>query len=155
MGHKATTIDEQIDLLKSRGLSIKDDNKAKEYLLDIGYYRLGFYWFYFQNSQDHNFNQNIDIEDIIKLYYLDIDLKNILSKYLYRIEVHFRTQVIYYVSNKYKNSPTWFIDKKIIKEKTISAFKPIYDTLKQKNKTILNHHNKYINDKLFLILQLK
>lgn len=147
MGHKATTIDEQIDLLKSRGLSIKDDNKAKEYLLDIGYYRLGFYWFYFQNSQDHNFNQNIDIEDIIKLYYLDIDLKNILSKYLYRIEVHFRTQVIYYVSNKYKNSPTWFIDKKIIKEKTISAFKPIYDTLKQKNKTILNHHNKYINDK--------
>jgi len=147
MGHKATTIDEQIDLLKSRGLSIKDDNKAKEYLLDIGYYRLGFYWFYFQNSQDHNFNQNIDIEDIIKLYYLDIDLKNILSKYLYRIEVHFRTQVVYYVSNKYKNSPTWFIDKKIIKEKTISAFKPIYDTLKQKNKTILNHHNKYINDK--------
>src|SRR5690554_432422 len=147
MGHKATTIDKQIYLLKSRGLSIKDDNKAKEYLLDIGYYRLGFYWFYFQNSQDHNFNQNIGIEDIIKLYYLDIDLKNILSKYLYRIEVHFRTQVIYYVSNKYKNSPTWFIDKKIIKEKTISAFKPIYDTLKQKNKTILNHHNKYINDK--------
>lgn len=147
MGLKATTIDEQIDLLKNRGLSVKDDNKAKEYLLDIGYYRLGFYWFYFQNSQDHNFNQNIDIEDIIKLYYLDIDLKNILSKYLYRIEVHFRTQVVYYVSNRYKDSPTWFIDKKIIKEKTISAFKPIYDTLKQKNKTILNHHNKYINDK--------
>lgn len=147
MGLKATTIDEQIDLLKNRGLSVKDDNKAKEYLLDIGYYRLGFYWFYFQNSQDHNFNQNIDIEDIIKLYYLDIDLKNILSKYLYRIEVHFRTQVVYYVSNRYKDSPTWFIDKKIIKENTISAFKPIYDTLKQKNKTILNHHNKYINDK--------
>lgn len=147
MGHKATTIDEQIDLLKQRGLSIKDDDKAKEYLLDIGYYRLGFYWFYFQNSQDHNFNQNIDIEDIIKLYYLDIDLKNILSKYLYRIEVHFRTQVVYYVSNKYKDSPTWFIDKKIIKENTITSFKLIYDTLKQKNKTILNHHNKYINDK--------
>ncbi|WLD23837.1 Abi family protein [Flavobacterium dauae] len=147
MGLKATTIDEQIDLLKNRGLSVKDDDKAKEYLLDIGYYRLGFYWFYFQNSQDHNFNQNIDIEDIIKLYYLDIDLKNILSKYLYRIEVHFRTQVVYYVSNRYKDSPTWFIDKKIIKENTISAFKPIYDTLKQKNKTILNHHNKYINDK--------
>lgn len=147
MGHKATTIDEQIDLLKNRGLSVKDDDKAKEYLLDIGYYRLGFYWFYFQNSKDHSFNQNIDIEDIIKLYYLDIDLKNILSKYLYRIEVHFRTQVVYYVSNKYKDTPTWFIDKKIINENTILTFKSIYDTLKQKNKTILNHHNKYINDK--------
>ena len=147
MGHKATTIDEQIDLLKNRGLSIKDDDKAKEYLLDIGYYRLGFYWFYFQNSQDHNFNQNIDIEDIIKLYYLDIDLKNILSKYLYRIEVHFRTQVVYYVSKQIQRHSYLVYRQKIIKENTIFAFKPIYDSLKQKNKTILNHHNKYINDK--------
>ncbi|MBD1429827.1 hypothetical protein [Sphingobacterium litopenaei] len=45
MGNKATTIDEQITLLRSRGMSIPDDQieKIKEYLLDIGYYRLGFY----------------------------------------------------------------------------------------------------------------
>jgi abortive infection bacteriophage resistance protein len=43
----ATTLDEQIQLLKKRGLDIQDDEKAKECLLDIGYYRLGAYLFPF------------------------------------------------------------------------------------------------------------
>lgn len=41
---KATTIDEQIAKLLSRGMVIDDVEKAKENLLDIGYFRLGFYW---------------------------------------------------------------------------------------------------------------
>ena len=40
----ATTIDQQLDLLEQRGLRINDREKAKEILLDIGYYRLGFYF---------------------------------------------------------------------------------------------------------------
>lgn len=35
----ATTLDEQVDKLKNRGLVINDEEKAKEVLLDIGYYR--------------------------------------------------------------------------------------------------------------------
>lgn len=40
---QATTYDEQIRILRSRGVVISDVAKAKEYLADIGYYRLGFY----------------------------------------------------------------------------------------------------------------
>ena len=39
---QATTLDEQITLLRSRGIIITDEQKAKEVLMDIGYYRLGF-----------------------------------------------------------------------------------------------------------------
>lgn len=46
----ATTIDQQLDLLEQRGLRINDREKAKEILLDIGYYRLGFYLFPFEKS---------------------------------------------------------------------------------------------------------
>jgi abortive infection bacteriophage resistance protein len=45
MGVKAITLDEQIQLLRSRGMVINNEEKAKEVLSDIGYYRLGFYWF--------------------------------------------------------------------------------------------------------------
>ena len=45
MGVKATTFEEQIQLLRSRGMVINNEEKAKEVLSDIGYYRLGFYWF--------------------------------------------------------------------------------------------------------------
>jgi len=118
MANKATDIEEQIELLKSRGMSFEDleIEKAKELLLDIGYYRLGFYWHYFEIDDNHNFDKDSSLSNAIKLYYLDVDLRNILSKYLYRIEVNFRTKVVYYVSNKFKNSPTWFIDSKIVED---------------------------------------
>ena len=44
---KATTIEEQIKRLRDRNVTIVDEEKAKENLLDIGYYRLGFYFFPF------------------------------------------------------------------------------------------------------------
>ena len=61
MAEVATTIDEQIKLLKDRGMNIEDEVKARENLMDIGYFRLGFYWFPFEktyprkNKRDHNF----------------------------------------------------------------------------------------------------
>ncbi|MCX6308397.1 MAG: Abi family protein, partial [Bacteroidia bacterium] len=48
MVKKATTIDEHIEKLKSRGMTLDfGEQKTQEILLDIGYYRLGFYCFPF------------------------------------------------------------------------------------------------------------
>lgn len=45
MGRKAVTLDEQVSLLRSRNMTISDELKAKEILFDVGYFRMGFYWF--------------------------------------------------------------------------------------------------------------
>ena len=42
MGQKAISIDKQIQLLRSRGMVINNEDKAKEVLFDVGYFRLGF-----------------------------------------------------------------------------------------------------------------
>lgn len=42
MGQKAISIDAQIQLLRSRGMIINNEEKAKEVLFDVGYFRLGF-----------------------------------------------------------------------------------------------------------------
>ena len=47
---RATTIDEQIERLQKRGMSINDKERAVDILLDKGYYRLGFYWFPMEKS---------------------------------------------------------------------------------------------------------
>ena len=39
---KAYTIEQQIARLKSNGMTFDNEEKAKEILLDVGYYRLGF-----------------------------------------------------------------------------------------------------------------
>lgn len=148
MGNKATTIEEQIALLKERGMVIDLNNqKVKEILLDIGYYRLGFYWFPFCDKE-HNLNPNTKFSDIVSLYYLDVNLRNILTQYINRIEINFRTKIVYYVSNKYKSSPTWFIDPEVVSSKFIKDIDKHYsEDFKESNKTIKLHHKKYLNDK--------
>ena len=76
MDKKATTLDEQIQLMRSRGIQIDDEGKAKEYLMDIGYYRLGFYMFPYEKSypnlsgRTHEVVEGTRIEDAVRLYYL-------------------------------------------------------------------------------------
>ena len=46
---KATTIEEQIKILTERGVQVDcDKDKVSEILFDIGYFRLGFYCFPFE-----------------------------------------------------------------------------------------------------------
>lgn len=147
MGQIATTIEEQIEKLRNRGMIIPDDKKAKEHLLDIGYYRLGFYWHHFEIDKAHNFNPDTNLDDVIELYYLDIDLKNILLKYIYRIEVHFRTQLIYHTSNFYSKIPDWYTNRKIVHKNVTFQICKSYEALKLKNDIIKKHHIKYPNDR--------
>lgn len=108
MGKTAIDVSEQIELLRLRGMIINDEAKAKEVLLDIGYYRLGFYWFPFEKSypnrkdRTHQFAKGANFDNIVKLYYFDFSLRNILTKYLNRIEINLRTFLTYYVSNMHR-----------------------------------------------------
>lgn len=148
MGEKATTVDDQIEKLVSRGMVMDlGIEKAKEVLLDIGYYRLGFYWNPFEIDQEHNLKEDTKFSDVIKLYYLDSDLKHILSKALNRIEINFKTKLIYFVSNHYDEDPIWFANKKIVKSHFVKGFPYIYnEKFIQNNKPIKKHHIKHTND---------
>ena len=144
---KATTVDEQVEKLKSRGMIIDNDNKARENLLDIGYYRLGFYWFPFEETyprktrRAHCLKEGTNFDYAIKLYYFDFDLRNLFLRYISRIEVNFRTTVIYHVSNSYKENPYWYVDESIINKAVISSLE--YEkALKDVNKEPLIIHDK-------------
>ncbi|MDV6169586.1 Abi family protein [Flavobacterium sp. DG1-102-2] len=148
MGKTATSSKIQIQTLRDRGMELDlPEEKIKEILLDIGYYRLGFYWNPFEKNKSHEFNGGTKFSDVVKLYYLDVDLRNILSRYINRIEINFRTKVVYYVSNKYKTSSTWFIDPIVMNSRFISTINDYYnDKFKNNNRTIQLHHKKYPKD---------
>jgi abortive infection bacteriophage resistance protein len=139
MANKATTINEQVEKLKSRGLVFDSGvEKVKEVLLDIGFYRLGFYWSPFEIDKDHNFKPGTKFSDVLALYYLDVDLKNILVRILNRIEINFKTQLIYFVSNQYDKDSIWFTNNKIVKNSFVEGFYNFY------NKNIKTINNKPI-----------
>lgn len=153
MGNIAKTVDEQIEILQSRGMIINDLKKAKEVLLDIGYYRLGFYWYPFEiptigTKREHYFEKGTSFDDAVKLYYFDYALRNLLIKYITRIEIHFRTRLIYEVSNTYKTIPTWFVSPNVVQRNYIASFdNEVYTTKFKRNKIIANHHRLHINDR--------
>lgn len=153
MGRKAITIDEQIELLRSRGMTITDIEKAKEVLFDVGYFRLGFYWFPFElsypdkDNRTHEFKKSTNFDDAVKLYYFDFKLRSILLKALSRIEIAFRTKVIYLVSNANMSKPTWFADPSVVSSKQAREFKSkVYDDLVTHYPVIATHHKHHIND---------
>lgn len=154
MGRKAITLDEQIQLLESRRMKINDVGKAKEVLLDVGYYRLGFYWFPFERGSDrnrercHEFLPGTTFDDAVKLYYFDNSLRSILQKYITRIEVNFRTSLVYFISNKYDEQPIWFVSPRVVERDYITSFdREVYTDKFKRNKFIASHHRKHINDR--------
>lgn len=150
---QATSIDEQIERLKNRGMIIKDEAFAKEMLAYIGYYRLGFYWFPFEQNypqkvnRNHLFNEGTDFATSIVMYEFDKDFRTILNAYLQDIEVDLRTKVIYIISNLHKNNPTWFADRRIVKRSFIDYFTEKYNREIINNEVIRNHARYHINDR--------
>ena len=148
---RATTIEQQIQLLKDRGMIIADENKAKEILMDKGYYRLGFYWFPFEityphkDGRNHHFRSGTNFKDAVSLYYFDRNLRSILADYLYRIEINFRTNIIYTVSNYYNTDPFWFSKSDIVKQPFIDSLPASYSNIKINN-AIRYHHKRHKTD---------
>uniref|UniRef100_UPI00404ABB74 Abi family protein n=1 Tax=Flavobacterium sp. TaxID=239 RepID=UPI00404ABB74 len=150
MGDKVNSINNQIVKFKERELDLScyEEPKLKEILLDIGYYRLGFYCHYYFDKQNKKYSKDVKISDIINLYYLDVDLKYLLLKYINRIEINFRTKLIYYVSMRYKDNSRWYVDSAILDEESITNFKEkVYtDKFKSDNLSLKKHHIKYPDD---------
>ena len=62
------TLDEQIDILKKRGLSIKDEERAKKFLLSQNYYNIiNGYAKFFPRTGD-NYTNGTDFDEITSLY---------------------------------------------------------------------------------------
>ena len=92
------SIPDQISKLKQRGLSFADEKKAAHYLSNISFYRLRAYTYPFQDNADlnHPFIKKVSFEEIIGLYVFVRQLRLLLFNAIEKIEIAFRTQIIYH-----------------------------------------------------------
>lgn len=103
------TIEEQIELLKSKGLQIKSEKLVRKYLSDIGYYKLingyKFPFIILKKDDDgnikHEFKSNTDIEDLYQLYKFDQDLKSLIQKNISHIEVKVKARMSDFISQNF------------------------------------------------------
>ena len=100
------SIDEQVQLLRSRGLKINDLERAKEFLYRNNYYRISGYSL---TLRKHDvFSKTATFDNIIDIYEFDHELRHILLKYIEIIEVTVKSIYAYEFSKRY--GPTEYLN---------------------------------------------
>lgn len=93
------TIDEQLNILISRGLHVDDEEKAKKFLLYNNYYRVSGYSL---TLRKHDvFSKSATFQNIIDIYNFDHELRHILLKYIEIIEVILKSVYAYKFTEKH------------------------------------------------------
>lgn len=137
----ALKFDEQITLLKSRGLVIEDEQRAIRHLSNVSYYRMSAYMLPFKKMDDDGnvldqFKEGTTWDNVYDLYKFDRKLRLLIFDAIERIEIALRTQVIHQLSHKYGSH--WQTKKNI--------FKPTYtDPRTGKQVNVYNVIKKHIN----------
>ena len=125
----ALSFEQQIELLKNRGLGISDEERAKRHLSNVSYYRLSAYMLPYKIMQPNGIVTDYFIkgtiwDDIWNLYKFDRKLRLLVFDAIERIEISLRTQIIYQLSHKY--GPHWQNDNNIFKTTANSKTGKIY-----------------------------
>ena len=87
------SIDEQIDLLVSRGMVVPDRARVTRYLSHISYFRLRGYWIPFEEEgkgSDHAFREGTSFDSVLDLYVFDRKFRLLVLEAIERVEVSFR-----------------------------------------------------------------
>ena len=94
------TLDEQLDILKSRGLIVFDEEKAKDILLKENYFFISGYRHFFETSKD-KFIKGTTFEELYGIFIFDRKLRNIFFKNLLVIENNVKSIMSYELSQVY------------------------------------------------------
>ena len=96
------TIDQQIEILKNKGLIIGDENKAYDILLKENYFFINGYIHLFMNSpSDKTFVSGATFDELYALFQFDRYSRNIFFKNLLIIENRLKSVISYQLSKKY------------------------------------------------------
>ncbi len=96
------TLEEQIQILKSKGLTIDDEEYAKQILLRENYFFLmGYRHVFLRSPVDKRYIEGVTFNELYSLFVFDRSFRNIIFKNLLIIENNMKSIVSYQLSKKY------------------------------------------------------
>ena len=96
------TLDEQVEILKAKGLEIDDLDFAKDILLRENYFFIsGYRHLFMTNSKDNKFIQGTKFEELYAMFTFDRNMRNILFKHILIVENNIKSLISYELSKKY------------------------------------------------------
>ena len=140
------TYDEQLDILKRRGMIIEDEDYALKVLKSENYYRLSGYWLTMlvraeNDSEEDRFYLGTTFDDLMDLYEFDAELRNVIFDAVRIIETNIKSFVAYSHAEKY--GPLGYrdsnnFDNAEFHNATLDVLKK--DIHNNRNEAVIKHH---------------
>lgn len=142
----AKTYEEQLAILKSRGLFVGNDAEAIDSLSHLNYYRLRGYYIHLQDKTSDKFNAGTSLTHIVALHSFDSELRLILLRLLFDLEIVARTSIAYEIGNAW--GPMGYIAEANYEGCNHDQFEKLMDSIKfdierSKERFIRTHNEKY------------
>ena len=139
------SIQQQIDILKQRGLQIENEAEARDALDTISYFRLAGYWRLMEaDKQRHIFKPGSRFSQIMSLYSFDEELRILVFSAIQHIEVAVRAKMIRIFAERY--GAFWFMDVALAENNTMFTknLQSLQEELERsEDEYILEHFRKY------------
>lgn len=136
---------EILDLLESRGLIIRDRNKAIECLKVVSYFRLDNYFHPMESDKvQHIFKPGSTFDNAMDLYRFYCDLRELIFTAIQAVEIALRSKMIHHISLQY--GAFWFTDVSLFRDANIhhKCMEQIRQELKRtREEFIIEHSAKY------------
>lgn len=139
----ARSWDEQVELLRSRGLHIPDDERARHYLSHINYYRLTGYWLPFEaDPSTHQFQERTEFDDVLNLYIFDREFRLLLLDAIERVEVSLRAQWAHLMAHRH--GPHSYLDARHAADPTLHArhLAKLEEEVLRSDEAFIHHYRK-------------
>ena len=94
------TLDEQIEILRAKGLIIDDEEETKGILLRENYFFISGYRHLFMH-RENKFIMGTTFEELYSMFTFDRNMRNIFFKYILVIENNIKSLISYELSKKY------------------------------------------------------
>lgn len=147
------TLDQQIELLRERGLVIDDEARAKDKLFMYNFYKIvnGTRDFFTISDDNYKYREGVRFEYLVDLHVFDKNLKKILLEGILDIERHLRSIISYiFMKNHseakaYLNPDNFNKNSSLISANTYSLEKTIENQKEERNynKSIAYYIKKY------------
>lgn len=146
------TINEQLNILKERGLIIEDELSAEETLLRENYFFImGYRHLFMKSTKENKFIPGTTFGEIYALFQFDRNFRNIIFKNILVIENQLKSVTSYQLSKKYGYREKDYLNPKnftLDKDKS-RRVKDLIDKMKRQIRINATHHNAtvhYINN---------
>ena len=130
------TLDEQIEILKAKGLTINNYDYAKDILLRENYFFLsGYRHIFMNNKKESRFVEGATFEELYSMFTFDRKVRNIFFSFVLIIENNIKSIISYQLSKKYGFKEKDYLNPKNFTQDTMKT-RQVHDILNKMRRQI-------------------